>query len=527
MKYVMYILPRSLTVKICVVFLVVIVFIGYGGGVPFADDMEFTHPDTLSGHLSRRQRLRFQALQRCWCHHVVPVAGLVAGLLLGTWSVIWGCRLLTSIADLVSWGMPLSSGGDGPTSLWSFGLCSVVSSSAVPSSPLSCDQDLVDLDQFLDDAAVNAWYAPHQTYQEGKPGRKPIPAASKLRIHVLCAQKHLPSYNEICAQIPRNTVYQAFCGVTSISAGTLSTFRASLSFGDLMALMKLFIRQAEDAGLFETCADLHVQDSTDLESPCNWQVIDTIEHGTQTTNVYHDPTAQLGKRSHKKGKTPFFVGHRKHTLGVVQGTKVIPLLSVVLPADRPDQYALLPLLHLAGMVGLEVRYLVADLAYIDQKRKTVAAKRYGVLVSTDKKVNTSLPEHTDPKTGHPQCFQGEDMTWDGFDPATGEHTYLCPMACPRQDCHYAPLCSGERTIDAESYPTAFRIVPVHTTPVRDMLKKRKAVEPMFRRERQHGGLDNVTVMGKANVHVIACIADICDLLKTLAQLQRPMANTEI
>ena len=199
---------------------------------------------------------------------------------------------------------------------------------------------------------------------------------------------------------------------------------------------------------------------------------------------------------------------------------------MVLPADRPDQYVLLPLLHLAGMVGLEVRYLVADLAYIDQKRKQIAAKRYGVLVTTDKKVNTSLPEQTDPTTGTPQCFQGEDMTWDGFDPRSGEHTYICPLECPRDTCHYAPLCPGERTIDADAYPIAFRILPVHTTPVREMLKKRKAVEPMFRRERQHGALDNVTLIGKANVHVIACIADICDLLKALAQLPQPMNNTQ-
>jgi hypothetical protein len=199
---------------------------------------------------------------------------------------------------------------------------------------------------------------------------------------------------------------------------------------------------------------------------------------------------------------------------------------VVLPANRPDHYVLLPLLHLAGMLGIDVRYLVADLAYIDQKRKQIALKRYGVLVSTDKKVNTTLPEHTDPKTGTPQCFQGENMRWDGFDPASGQHPYICPLDCPHQDCPYATLCPGERTIEADAYPIAFRILPVHTKPVREMLKKRKAVEPMFRRERQHGALDNVTVMGKANVHVLACIADLCDLLKTLAQLQLPMTKTK-
>ena len=177
------------------------------------------------------------------------------------------------------------------------------------------------------------------------------------------------------------------------------------------------------------------------------------------------------------------------------------------------------------MVGIEIRYLIADLAYIDQKRKQVALKRYGVVVSTDKKVNTKLPKQTDPKTGNPQCFQGENMRWDGFDPTTGQHTYICSLDCPRQDCPYAPLCPGERTIDADSFSIAFRILPVHTKPIREMLKKRKAVEPMFRRERQHGALDNVTLMGKANVHVLACLADLCDLLKTLAQLQRPMDKT--
>jgi hypothetical protein len=392
-------------------------------------------------------------------------------------------------------------------------------------SLVSSDQDLAELDRLIDDETLNTWYAPHQTYQPGKKGRKPIPAASKLRVHLLFARKQLPSFNETCEQITHNTVYQAFCGVTSISPGTLSNFRASLTFEDLIALMKIFIRKAEDLGFFQECADLYVQDSTDLESPCNWQVIETIQRGPETIEVYQDPTAQLGKRANKKGKSTFFVGHRKHTLGVVQGTKVIPLLSVVLPANRPDQYVLLPLLHLAGMVGLEVRYLVADLAYLDQKRKQVAVKRYGVLVTTDKKSNSKLPEHTNPKTGNPQCFQGADMTWDGFDPTTGQHTYICPVDCSWQTCHYAPLCPGERTIDADSYPIAFRTLPVHTKPVREMLKKRKAVEPMFRRERQHGALDNVTLMGKANVHVLACIADICDLLKALAHLKQPMEKT--
>lgn len=519
-------LHSSLKVKIFVMLLVAVVFSGLVYGLPCRDDMELTGGDEVPGRLSRRQRLRYRARQQRWCRRLFWAAGVSVSVVFGTWSVVWGTCVISHISEIVSCGASFPWEVEDLNSFWFIGVFGYLSTSADEESPLSCDQDLAEISRLIDDEAINAWYAPHQKYQPGQKGRKPIAAASKLRAHLLFALKQISSFNETCQQIKRNTVYQAFCGVKSISAGTLSNFRTSLTFEDLIALMKIFILKAEEVGFFEGCADLSVQDSTDLESPCSWQVIDTIQCGSQTIKVYQDPTARLGKRAQKKGKSKFFVGHRKHTLGVVRGTKVIPLLSVVLPADCPDQYVLLPLLHLAGMVGLEVRYLVADLAYIDQKRKRVALKRYGVLVSTDKKINTKLPEQTDPKTGHPQCFQGENMRWDGFEPASGQHIYICPLDCAHQDCPYAPLCPGERTIDADSYPIAFRLLPVHTKPLREMLKKRKAVEPMFRRERQHGALDNVTLMGKANVHVLACIADLCDLLKTLAQLQLPMAKTQ-
>ena len=517
-------LHSSLTIKV----FIAIVLLGFVHGViqilPCLFEIECFSDGGICCRLSRRQRMLYRTRQQQFCR-VLFWVGLCAMSILAAWGLWRTCRSIALIPAIVPRFVAFSRILESVGSFGYIGVLGYINTSVGEESLVSSDQDLAELDRFIDDETINTWYAPHQTYQPGKKGRKPIAAASKLRVHLLFARKQLPSFNETCKQIKRNTVYQEFCGVKSISAGTLSNFRSSLRFDDLIALMKIFIRTAENVGFFEECADLYVQDSTDLESPCNWQVIDTIQRGPQTINVYQDPTAQLGKRAHKKGKTKFFVGHRKHTLAVVHGTKVIPLLSVVLPADRPDQYVLLPLLHLAGMVGLEVRYLVADLAYIDRKRKQVALKRYGVLVNTDKKVNTKLPEQTNPKTGNPQCFQGEDMVWDGFDPTTGQHTYICPVDCPHQTCHYAPLCPGERTIDADSYSIAFRTLPVHTKPVREMLKKRKAVEPMFRRERQHGALDNVTLMGKANVHVLACIADICDLLKALAKLRQPMATT--
>jgi hypothetical protein len=518
-------LHSSLTVKV----FLVILLVGFVHGIiqilPGLFEVECFSDGCLRCRLSRRQRRLYRNRQQQFWRFFLWV-GLCAMSMFVAWGMFRTCRSIALIPASVSRFVVFSQILESVGPFGVIGVFGYIKASVDEESPLSCDQDLAEISRLIDDEAINVWYAPHQTYQPGKRGRKPIPAASKIRVHILFALKQLPSFNETCEQITRNTVYQAFCGVKSISAGVLSQFRASLTFDDLIELMKIFIRKAEEMGFFEGCADLFVQDSTDLESPCSWQVIETITRGKQTINVYHDPTAQLGKRAQKKGKSKFFVGHRKHTLGVVRGTKVIPLLSVVLPANRPDHYVLLPLLHLAGMLGIDVRYLVADLAYIDQKRKQIALKRYGVLVSTDKKVNTTLPEHTDPKTGTPQCFQGENMRWDGFDPASGQHTYICPLDCPHQDCPYATLCPGERTIEADAYPIAFRILPVHTKPVREMLKKRKAVEPMFRRERQHGALDNVTVMGKANVHVLACIADLCDLLKTLAQLQLPMTKTK-
>lgn len=249
-----------------------------------------------------------------------------------------------------------------------------------------------------------------------------------------------------------------------------------------------------------------------MESPCRWEPIEV--NGCKVVK-FRDPTASWGRRSAKKGKSRFFVGHRKHSLAIVlPNNKVITLLSVVAPAHQQDVHFLLPLLYLTQALELDVKYVVADLAYIDSERKRVAKERFGVVVHTDKKVNSRLPEMVDER-GAPYCIMGETFQWLGLDQESGLHYYGCGLDEPK-DCPLYGGCEKLRVIDSAQYPVAFGQIPVHLGVSRKMLRVRKLKEPGFWRDRNKGGLDRITLLNKDNAHFLAVIADVCDLLDSLA-----------
>jgi len=377
------------------------------------------------------------------------------------------------------------------------------------------DPDLERLDELINDEAIDAAFS----YKIAWWGRKLIPISKKVRAHILKARKRIPSFNQLCAELKQRKAYRRFCHLKSKKDGfcpaTLTNFRQDFSFRDRLTLMSIFIKTAESLGLFQNCCQLHITDSTEMESPCRWEPIEVIEVNGCKVEVFRDPTASWGRRSAKKGKSRFFVGHRKHSLAIVlPNNKVITLISVVAPAHQQDVHFLLPLLYLAQALGLDVKYVVADLAYIDSERKRVAKERFGVVVHTDKKVNSRLPEMVDER-GAPYCIMGETLQWLGLDQESGLHYYGCGLDEPK-DCPLYGGCEKLRVIDSAQYPVAFGQIPVHLGVSRKMLRVRKLKEPGFWRDRNKGGLDRITLLNKDNAHFLAVIADVCDLLDSLA-----------
>lgn len=369
------------------------------------------------------------------------------------------------------------------------------------------DTELKDIDEFIDDDVINHTFSYKHT---GKVGRKAIPFSVKLRMHILESIKKIPSFNMVVRETRQRRAYRRFCKISSKSkvpcAATLTNFRKELTFRDRILLMSIFIRTAKEKGLFDNCLNLHIIDSTDLESPCSAKVIKKDSNGRER---YHDPTATKGRRASKKGKSKYFIGHKKHTLSIVPpDNKAIALLSFVTPAHQHDGHFLLGLLRLAEMIGLPVNYVVCDTAYIDNDKKKRARERYGVVVHTPKKGNTKLPLDVD-DTGTPECPLGEPMKWLGYDFKTGLHSYGCGVEGCGLNCDV-------RTIRSDDYPIAFGEIPTHTRVSRELIKKRKLIESQFWRDKELYGLERLTLMNKENVHFLSVVADICGLLKSLS-----------
>ena len=376
------------------------------------------------------------------------------------------------------------------------------------------DSDLDIIDLLINDIKIESVFRDLVCHM----GRKPYHSFQIIRAHILKAIKKIPSFNMLCKELRNHRSYRNFCKLKnkqrSLSPGTLSNFRKKVTDEHIIKLILVFIRQAVDIGLFDG-SQVWIADSTDIESPCSGKPIDFIIENGKKKALFTDSTARKGVHSVKKCGTRYYIGHKKHSLMLVlpDGNKAIPLLSLVSPADCHDSNYLMPLIDLALSLGLKIKYVVCDLAYIDETTKEKAFEK-GVLVITDKKSNSLIPSDTDEKTGTPLCFLGEPMKWLGYNPDFKEHYYGCSLQNP-SECICSGTCLKERIISYEEFPHSFNVIPAHCSLVKKLLKTRKLCESGFWRNKYSEGLNNMTLMGQYNVLFMSCIADICEILSEL------------
>jgi len=382
--------------------------------------------------------------------------------------------------------------------------------------PREIDPDLALIDTLINDAAINAALPLH--YRTGRPPYKPC---QLVRAHLLKVLKHIPSFNKLVKELRVHRNYRWFCKLPNKkscpSAGTLSHFRQWLTDLLRLRLLNVFIAQALKLGLLDNCS-LWIADASDIESPCSSKSIGHIIEGGKRKEIYRDPTARKGHRANKKGRSKYFIGHKKHTLGLYCSTTatVIPLISVIEPADVFENQVLTLLVELGQSLGLDIRYIIADTAYIDTDLKENLYEDKGIILMTDKKSNTRLPERCS-SSGQPNCRNDVAMTWLEYDPEQNQHYYGCGHNEP-EFCPFYLDCPHEQAISQKEFAVAFGTIPVHTTIVRRALGKRKQIEPTFYRNKYRSGLEKVTLKGKENVAVLACFSDICEILHEMCKL---------
>jgi len=381
-------------------------------------------------------------------------------------------------------------------------------------STVQLEGKLAEYDALIDDEAIDEVLG----YETNRTGRTPYRPSQLIRVHIVKSVEDVSSFNKVCKKLrsSEGKHLRKFCGFKNMkktpAPATLTNFRQSLTFWDCIRLIMVFLNMAFGMELFSK-SKFYAVDSSDLESPCNWTPVEVIkdEDGNKI-EVFSDIEARKGVRRGPKD-SKYFVGCRKHSFGVYlpDSNKVINLVSLVVPANRHDVDLLMPLIRLANLIGLKVEYVVCDAGYVGKKKKEHAFDYYGATISTPKKDNTKLPEDVT-KKGEVLCPKAnEKMSWAGFDAEKKEHTYVCGLTNPK-DCFFYSACNQERTIPIQDNEVAFGPIPVATLLNKYLQSQRKLHETSWHRNKENGGLKNITLKGKKNVQFLATIANICDLL---------------
>ncbi|GAW92261.1 hypothetical protein [Calderihabitans maritimus] len=249
-----------------------------------------------------------------------------------------------------------------------------------------------------------------------------------FRAHYLYFTKtEITSYRDLERKLkePQNQSYRNFISVAGSqripSHNSMSDFRTKVGVERFYQILFHIIAQASKLDGFLNPV-ISAVDSRPLfanvggpkRKRCNCD----DKENCSCEKTFTDPDAAVGTMRNKTNMNKYFVGYRKHTIVCHSKQGPIPLISIILPANVHDVNVLLPLLEkLKQVENLKLEYLAADLGYFDEDINVEALAEHDVIVSTDIKKNTKLPEDMN-KDLQFVCPQGHPLVWDGFDRKT-------------------------------------------------------------------------------------------------------------
>lgn len=352
---------------------------------------------------------------------------------------------------------------------------------------LGFDKELSDYIDFVNDDIVIEIIRP--LYKNG--GRRPIDPRVYFRMHYLYyTRPEITSFRQLELQLkdPKNQAWRNFIGVHSPkdvpSHSSLSVFRKKIGVDLFYAINLNLLAQALQI------PDFLSPTLTGIDSRPVWANVNGYKHkrcscldqeNCDCEKQYSDPDAKVGVQRNKANQNKFFIGYRKHSIVCPSKIGPVVLFSIVLPTDTGDVNVMLPLIEMLNKVeGLNVEYLVADLAYLDAKKHQEALKDHNVAVVTGVKKTTIIPESCSFE-GKPECQEGHPLVFDGFDreSSTAHYTQessIC-KACVRQG-----LCNQQFAYDFDDSPFFFGPVPQNSLLQKKMMTFRKQVELAFAQE---------------------------------------------
>ena len=394
---------------------------------------------------------------------------------------------------------------------------------------LGFDRELIDYIDFVDDLFIYDLVLP--LYKQG--GRNPHDPVTMFRAHYLYFSKSdITSYRELERKLkaPQNQSYRNFISSGNSqpipSHNSLSNFRAKVGIERFYQILFHIIAQAAKIDGFLNPV-LSAVDSRPLFAnvggPKTKHCSCADKKSCSCEKTFTDPDAAVGAMRKKTNMNQFFVGYRKHTIVCHSKLGPVPLISLTLPADVHDVNVLLPLLQkLQQVEDLKLEYLVADLGYFDQDVNVEALAKHDVILTTDVKKNTVLPEDMNESLQF-VCPQGHPLIWNSFNKDTldiwfkGDENH-----CP--DCFFNPTCDKYFHKNYLENPLINSPVPHGSQLHKKLQKFRKQVELNFAIE--SNSLDSVMrhkklpVRGLQRVQIFTVMTDIFRLIKLMIKHMR-------
>lgn len=390
------------------------------------------------------------------------------------------------------------------------------------------DPELEAVSELIDDHEINQIY--WRYHPPAKRGRKPYFPSQYVRMHLLLLLKRFSSYNQLYRETKKRKAFRKFCKLKNKhcvpAPSRLSEFRKSLiikgpgggDFTILVDYLRSVLLKAKELGILKESL-IAVPDSTDLPATCNGfgKKVCSCPGKCDCPREYTAKGAKKGHRSKKSGKSPYFVGYKKHTLKVIlpELGKVISLCSITAPANEPDGSFYLPLLGRAVEgSGLTIAAVCGDLGYCSQELKRESRQRYGAPLVTGVKSNTVFSELFNPN-GNPTCEEGIRLEFLEYDPSTQELIYKGTEEC--NSCPLMGTCPREFAFPCHLHETLLCPIPYHTELSLRLRKKiRPLSEPTFSEEKHIFNLAHVQMKSLDFAAVLSDLADICKVLKVMA-----------
>lgn len=218
------------------------------------------------------------------------------------------------------------------------------------------------------------------------------------------------------------------------------------------------------------------------------------------------------------------MGYKKHTLRIVfkkyNRWYLIPVSTFVDGANTSDGKFLVPFLaDVKQRLNLQIKFLVADMAYLSAPDKKIARTEYQTAVVTRVRSDMKSPDFLDPD-GCPTCdYFGQRLQYHGFDSDSEKHVFVKPdngQECTM--CPFSPNCPDSFYFHPDEDEYFLGGLPLQSRLSKSLLQRIRPLVEQGNEEDKHRFYLESFFLNSLDLTKFLChLADSCKLLTLLSE----------